>query len=105
MPCLDALPGAVSTAGRAAGMRPGAIRAVRGRYTGVAEKGAAVARKPRIYYSRISDLSQERGDATAMAKQKKYDGEKELRLDFGTVTPKQKQFLEATSFFVCYGGA
>lgn len=72
---------------------------------GVPEKGAAALRNARIYYSRISDLSQERGDATAMAKQKKYDGEKELRLDFGTVTPKQKQFLEATSFFVCYGGA
>jgi hypothetical protein len=40
-----------------------------------------------------------------MAKKKAYDGERELRMDFGTVSPKQKQFLEATSFFVCYGGA
>lgn len=40
-----------------------------------------------------------------MAKQKRYDGTKELQLDFGEVTPKQKMFLEATTFFVCYGGA
>lgn len=40
-----------------------------------------------------------------MAKQKKYDGSKDLQLDFGNVTPKQKLFLEATTFFVCYGGA
>ena len=40
-----------------------------------------------------------------MAKKKAYDGERELRLDFGDVSPKQKQFLEAQTFFVCYGGA
>lgn len=40
-----------------------------------------------------------------MAKQKRYDGSKDLQLDFGEVTPKQKMFLEATTFFVCYGGA
>ena len=46
-----------------------------------------------------------RGDAFAMAKQKKYDGDKDLRLDFGTVSPKQQKFLEADTFYVCYGGA
>lgn len=40
-----------------------------------------------------------------MAKKKAYDGEKELRLDFGEVSDKQRAFLNATSFFVCYGGA
>lgn len=44
-----------------------------------------------------------------MAKQKKSDSGngsgKELELDFGTVSPKQQQFLNATSFYVCYGGA
>ena len=30
---------------------------------------------------------------------------KELALDFGTATPKQQQFLDAHTFFVCYGGA
>ena len=28
-----------------------------------------------------------------------------IELDFGTATPKQKQFLEAKTFYVCYGGA
>ena len=40
-----------------------------------------------------------------MAKTRAWSGEKELRLDFGEVSEKQKQFLYATSFFVCYGGA
>lgn len=40
-----------------------------------------------------------------MAKQKAYDGKKTLTLDFGTLTPKQKEFMKAHSFFVCYGGA
>lgn len=30
---------------------------------------------------------------------------KNLTLDFGEATPKQRQFLEAKTFFVCYGGA
>lgn len=40
-----------------------------------------------------------------MAKQKRYDGDKDLKLDFGTATPKQQEFLNASTFFVCYGGA
>ena len=45
------------------------------------------------------------GDGGAMAKRKRYDGQKDLRLDFGTVSEPQKRFLEASTFFVCYGGA
>lgn len=30
---------------------------------------------------------------------------KEIVLDFGTVSEKQQQFLDANTFFVCYGGA
>jgi hypothetical protein len=40
-----------------------------------------------------------------VAKKKSYDGEKDLKLDFGSVSDKQKQFLEANTFYVCYGGA
>jgi phage terminase large subunit len=40
-----------------------------------------------------------------MARKKQYDGAKELQLSFGEVSEKQKQFLEARTFFVCYGGA
>lgn len=42
---------------------------------------------------------------TAMAKKRAATENKEITLDFGTVSDKQKQFLEADSFFVCYGGA
>ena len=40
-----------------------------------------------------------------MAKRRTQAGDKQIALDFGTVSEKQKQFLEAGTFFVCYGGA
>jgi hypothetical protein len=40
-----------------------------------------------------------------VAKKKAYDGDRELKLDFGQVSNKQKAFLDAQTFFVCYGGA
>lgn len=40
-----------------------------------------------------------------MAKRRAQAGDKQIALDFGTVSEKQKQFLEADTFFVCYGGA
>lgn len=40
-----------------------------------------------------------------MAKKKAYEEGKELRLDFGKVSAKQRKFLQAETFFVCYGGA
>lgn len=40
-----------------------------------------------------------------MARKTNQKTNQELLLDFGSVSPKQKQFLEAKSFFVCYGGA
>lgn len=40
-----------------------------------------------------------------MAKKRAYKGDKDLVVDFGEVSDKQKKFLEAESFFVCYGGA
>ncbi len=46
-----------------------------------------------------------KGGEQVVAKKKAYDGEKDLRLDFGEVSKKQRQFLEADTFFVCYGGA
>lgn len=36
---------------------------------------------------------------------KKVHGANVITLDFGTVTEKQQQFLDANTFFVCYGGA
>lgn len=40
-----------------------------------------------------------------IAKQRSVDKSKEIRLDFGEVSDKQQAFLDADSFFVCYGGA
>lgn len=40
-----------------------------------------------------------------MAKQRASTEEKEIILDFGEVSAKQQEFLDADSFFVCYGGA
>lgn len=40
-----------------------------------------------------------------MARQRAYTGGKEIELDFGQVSEKQQAFLDADSFFVCYGGA
>ena len=36
---------------------------------------------------------------------KKAADKNEIVLDFGTVSEKQQQFLDADTFFVCYGGA
>jgi len=30
---------------------------------------------------------------------------KDLTIDWGEVSPKQQEFLDADTFFVCYGGA
>lgn len=40
-----------------------------------------------------------------MPRQRAITGEKEITLDFGQVSEKQKQFLKADTFYVCYGGA
>lgn len=40
-----------------------------------------------------------------MPRQKAAEQGKELKLDFGTVSEKQRQFLEADRPYVCYGGA
>lgn len=40
-----------------------------------------------------------------MARRKTTAEKKQKPLDFGTVSDKQQQFLEAETFFVCYGGA
>lgn len=40
-----------------------------------------------------------------MARRKRQPGQREKPLDFGTVSDKQQQFLDAKTFFVCYGGA
>lgn len=45
------------------------------------------------------------GGGQVVAKQKRNDGSKDLQLDFGTVSDKQKQFLDADTFYVCFGGA
>lgn len=40
-----------------------------------------------------------------MARQRGIKGEHNVSIDFGTVNPKQAAFLDAKTFFVCYGGA
>lgn len=40
-----------------------------------------------------------------MARQRAIKGEHNVEIDFGTVNPKQAAFLDAKTFFVCYGGA
>ena len=40
-----------------------------------------------------------------MPRQKADKGQKELKLDFGEVSDKQKAFLESTTTYTCYGGA
>lgn len=40
-----------------------------------------------------------------MAKQRAITGEHNIQIDFGTISDKQREFMEADSFYVCYGGA
>lgn len=40
-----------------------------------------------------------------MPRQRRIQGEREVGIDWGTVNPKQNMFLDARTFFVCYGGA
>lgn len=40
-----------------------------------------------------------------MAKQRAITGEHNIQIDFGTISDKQKEFMEADTFYVCYGGA
>lgn len=40
-----------------------------------------------------------------MPRQRAIREDREVSIDWGTVSPKQDQFLEAKTFFVCYGGA
>lgn len=40
-----------------------------------------------------------------MARQRAATDDKSIELDFGEVTEKQQQYLDADTFFVCYGGA
>lgn len=40
-----------------------------------------------------------------MARQKALTGEHNIAIDFGTISDRQKEFMEADTFYVCYGGA
>ena len=40
-----------------------------------------------------------------MPRQKAIRGDRNIEIDFGAVNPKQAQFLDARTFYVCYGGA
>lgn len=40
-----------------------------------------------------------------MPRQKAIRGDRNIEIDFGAVNPKQAQFLDAHTFYVCYGGA
>ncbi len=40
-----------------------------------------------------------------MPRQSAVKSDRSLKIDFGEVSEKQKQFLDADTFFVCYGGA
>lgn len=40
-----------------------------------------------------------------MAKAKNVVGNKQIAIDFGTVTDKQQEFLDSRTFFTCFGGA
>lgn len=40
-----------------------------------------------------------------MPKRKASEEGKQVTLDFGTVNPKQQQFLDSRTFYTCYGGA